>query len=297
MMRVNPHRSRRTAAIAAAIILTGACGPGPSVDSGAAAPLGTAGAIRVLSYNIRYGTADDGENSWPARRELALRVIANERPDVIGIQEALRFQLDEIAAAFPRLAETGVGRDDGDDAGEYSAILFDRERFELLDGDTFWLSDTPEVASATWGNQIPRIVTWARLKDRRTERTLYVYNTHWDHESQPSREGSAALLARRIAARAHPTDRVLITGDFNAGERNPARAILREAGFTDTYRVLHRDAADVGTFHGFEGGRDGEKIDAVLASPGWRTWSAWIVTLNENGRYPSDHYPVMAVVE
>lgn len=255
------------------------------------------GALRVMTYNVRYGTADDGPDAWERRRELALRVISNNRPDVIGVQEALRFQLDEIARAFPRLSEVGVGRDDGDEAGEYSAILYDEDRLELLDSDTFWLSDTPEiVASTSWGNRIPRIVTWARFRDRRTNLTFYVFNTHWDHESQPSRERSAALLLERIAAREHAGEPVLVTGDFNAGESNPAFLALLDGGLTDTFRALHPDAADAGTFHGFEGDRSGEKIDAVLASPGWRVREAWIVTLRDGDRYPSDHFPLMAVV-
>ena len=254
-------------------------------------------ALRVMTYNVRYGTAADGPDAWEHRRELALRVIANHRPDVIGLQESLRFQLDEIAAEFPRLAEVGVGRDDGVAAGEYSAVLYDESRLELLGSDTFWLSDTPgTVASTSWGNRIPRIVTWARFRDRRTNRTFYVFNTHWDHESQPSRERSADLLLERIASREHPDESVLVTGDFNAGESNPAFTALLEGGLNDTFRTLHPDARDVGTFHGFEGDRSGEKIDAVLASPGWRVLEAWIVTLHDGSRYPSDHFPVMAVV-
>lgn len=253
--------------------------------------------LRVMTYNVRYGTADDRADAWERRRELALRVISSNRPDVVGVQEALRFQLDEIAASFPRLGEVGVGRDDGGEAGEYAAILFDEDRLELLGSATFWLSDTPEVvASTSWGNRIPRIVTWARFRDRRTNRTFYAFNTHWDHESQPSRERSAALLLARIAAREHPDDPVLVTGDFNAGESNAAFTALLEGRLNDTFRALHPDASGVGTFHGFEGDRSGEKIDAVLASPGWRVREAWIVTLREGNRYPSDHFPVMAVV-
>jgi len=264
------------------------------------AALGAGGddpSLRVMTYNVRYGTADDGPNAWEHRRELALRVISNNRPDVIGVQEALRFQLDEIAAAFPRLAEVGVGRDDGGEAGEYSAILYDENLLELLGSDTFWLSDTPEVvASRSWGNQIPRIVTWARFRDRQTNQTFYMFNTHWDHESQPSRERSAELLLERIAAREYRGEPVLVTGDFNAGESNAAFTVLLNGGLTDTFRALHPKATDVGTFHGFEGDRSGEKIDAVLASPGWRVREAWIVTLREDGRYPTDHFPVVAVV-
>lgn len=283
-------------ALASLAILAVACAGGQPGDAGvgeAAVP-----DLRVLTYNIRYGTADDGPDSWEHRRELALRVLAEVRPDVVGVQEALRFQLDEIGAAFPRLAEVGVGRDDGDEAGEYAAILYDRTRLELLEEDTFWLSDTPrEIASASWGNSIPRIVTWARFRDRRTRRSFYVFNTHWDHESQASRERSAELLLDRIAGRPSPGDPVLVTGDFNAGERNPAFLALLEGGLTETFRELHPGAPDVGTYHGFAGDRSGEKIDAVLASPGWRTREAWIVTLSEDGRYPSDHFPVAAVVD
>lgn len=281
-------------ALAPLVLLT-ACAGGHSGGVGAGGEAGPD--LRVVSYNVRYGTADDGPDSWEHRRDLALRVIAEVGPDVVGIQEALRFQLDEIAAAFPRLGEVGVGRDDGDEAGEYSAILYDRTRLELLDEDTFWLSDTPlEIASTSWGNSIPRIVTWARFRDRRAGRSFYVFNTHWDHESQPSRERSAELLLERIARRPDPGDPVLVTGDFNAGEENPAFLALLEGGLTDTFRELHPGATDVGTFHGFGGDRNGAKIDAVLASPGWRTRGAWIVTSNEDGRYPSDHFPVAAVV-
>lgn len=173
-------------------------------------------------------------------------MIANNRPDMVGVQEALRFQLDEIAAEFPRLGEVGVGREDGDEAGEYSAILYDEDRLELVGSDTFWLSDAPEVvASTSWGNRIPRIVTWARFRDRRTHRTFYVFNTHWDHESQPSRERSAALLLERIAAREHPDEPVLVTGDFNAGESNPAFTALLEGGRSLSVRPLPGDGRRV----------------------------------------------------
>jgi len=294
--RFTPARDRpmtRTASVAAlALILIGAACAGAPADGVSSEPL------RVMTYNIRYGTADDGPDAWEHRRELALRVITNNRPDVIGVQEALRFQLDEIGAAFPLLAEVGVGRDDGKTSGEYAAILYDEERLELLGSATFWLSDTPEVVGSTsWGNRIPRIVTWARFRDRRARRTFYVFNTHWDHESQPSRERSAVLLLERITAREHASEPVFVTGDFNAGESNPAFVALLDGGLTDTFRALHPEATDVGTFHGFEGDRGGEKIDAVLASSGWGVRKAWIVTLDEGGRYPSDHFPVMAVVD
>jgi endonuclease/exonuclease/phosphatase family metal-dependent hydrolase len=235
---------------------------------------------------------------WPLRRDLLVSVIRDAHPDVLGLQEALRFQLDEIGAALATYREVGVGRDDGIEAGEYSAILFDSTRVALEDSGTFWLSDTPEEPGSTsWGNRITRICTWARLRERDTGAVFYHFNTHWDHQSQPSRERSARLILERIAARGQPGTPVLLTGDFNAGESNPAFRTLVEdtvVSLRDTFRALHPDATGVGTFNGFEGDSDGDKIDAILASPEWRVLDAEIARVNDRGRYPSDHYPVTA---
>jgi len=255
--------------------------------------------VRVMTFNVRFGMADDGDDAWPRRRELVARVVRDFDPAVLGVQEALRFQLDEIEGALPHLGEIGVGRDDGAEEGEYAAILFDRRRLHVLEQGTFWLSDTPEVpGSATWGNDITRLATWARFRDRKTGRTFYAFNTHWDHQSQPSREKSAALMLERIRARGVGADPVIVMGDFNAGEDNPAfQALLTAtADLRYTFREIHPEARDVGTFNGFHGDRGGPKIDAVLASSAWRTLSAAIDTTSAGGRYPSDHFPVTATL-
>lgn len=252
-----------------------------------------------MSYNIRFGTAPDGENRWELRRELAIDVIRDERPHVLGLQEALRFQLDEIGRALPRYAEIGVGRDDGGRAGEYVPILFDSTTLQRIDAGWFWFSDTPETpGSASWGNTIPRIATWARLRDRRNGATFLVFNVHFDHASQPSRERSAHLLLERIARQRSDGAAVIVTGDFNADESNPAfRALVLDSlRLRDTFRLLHPDADSVGTFHGFEGGASGDRIDAVLAGRSWLVDSARIVRTQRAGRFPSDHYPVLAVL-
>ncbi len=251
-----------------------------------------------MSFNIRYGTADDGADSWQFRRDLVFETIRDRDPDLLGIQEALAFQLTELAEALAGYERVGVGRDDGVDAGEFSAVMYRKERFELLDQGTFWFSDTPEVPGSTsWGNTVTRICTWVHLLDRNTGRGLYLYNVHWDHESQPSRERSAELLMKRIESRASPDDPVIVTGDFNAGESNPAFRYLIEQGLADTFRAVHPEAASVGTFNGFRGVVAGEKIDAVLVSDDWRIADAAIVRHNEAGRYPSDHFPVVALVQ
>jgi endonuclease/exonuclease/phosphatase family metal-dependent hydrolase len=258
--------------------------------------------LQVMSFNIRYGTAKDGDNHWSARREMLFDVIRERDADLIGLQEALAFQIDEIQAAVPGYAVVGVGRDDGGKAGEWSAILFKVGRFRVADAGTFWFSDTPEVpASKSWGNNITRICTWARFIDR-DGRGFYHFNLHLDHESQPARERSTALLRQRIDARAFQADPVVVTGDFNVGERNPALTALVSKGttaspFVDTYRVLHPDDTVVGTFTGFKmGNTAGEKIDYVLVQPRTEVTSAEIIRASRNDRYPSDHFPVAATI-
>jgi endonuclease/exonuclease/phosphatase family metal-dependent hydrolase len=252
--------------------------------------------VTVMSFNIRYGTAKDGENEWGRRKEMLFDVVRTQEADIIGLQEALDFQIDEITAAVPAYATVGVGRDDGRARGEFAAILFRKNRFRVAEAGTFWFSDTPTVpASKGWGNNITRICTWARLVDR-DGRAFYVFNVHLDHQSQPSRERSTQLLRERIEARAVAADPVVITGDFNVGEKNPALATLR-GPFLDTFRVLHADEQTVGTFTGFKfGNTAGEKIDYVLVQPGTEVMHADIIRSSREQRYPSDHFPVVARV-
>lgn len=289
--------------------------------------------LRVMTFNIRYGTADDGENSWDKRQQLVYSVLRRHRPDVVGLQEALRFQIDQVRAAVPQYGEIGVGRDDGRTKGEYSAILYRVDRFGVDEAGTFWFSDTPNVpGSIHWGNACTRVCTWARFIDNNSDTAFYLYNVHLDHRSQPSREKSVHLLAERIHSRTRP-DPVVITGDFNAGEDNPAIMYLKgkvairlsPAGggqddarvarapvvFTDSFRQLHASAdpaparsaetsaarlpaAKVGTFNGFKGIRSGDKIDYVFVQPETQVLEAQIVRDSTDGRYPSDHFPVIA---
>jgi|SRR5688572_26040489 len=257
--------------------------------------------LTVMSFNIRYGTANDGENHWKQRREFLLDVTREAGADLIGLQEALDGQIRELLDALPHYAVVGVGRDDGRTRGEYAAILYRRDRFRVSDAGTFWFSDTPEViASRSWGNSITRICTWARFVDR-DGRAFWHYNVHLDHQSQPSRERSAALLAERIAARRVPDEPAIVTGDFNAGETNPAVTRLTApqgdlpAMYVDTFRVRHPDENIAGTFNGFKfGTTTGDKIDYVLVPPGTEVLDAAIIRTSRDDRYPSDHFPVIA---
>lgn len=250
--------------------------------------------LTVMSFNIRYGTASDGDDAWPHRRALLIETIAGRQPDVLGLQEALRFQLDELASALPGYGEIGVGREDGVTAGEYAAILYRRERVTPETTGTFWLSATPEIpGSTTWGNRITRICTWAVFVDGQTGRRFAVANVHLDHESQPSREQAVALVLARLDALA-PGLPVVLLGDFNAGEDNPAVAAVRAAGFTDTYRAVRPEDRFAGTFGAFRGDSTGAKIDYVFVRGPWVVEAADILRRRSGTRDPSDHFPVVA---
>ncbi len=302
----------RVAALVVAVLLAhvvaaAQTAPGATQPLQAAPPPATWEPLTVTSFNIRYGTARDGDNEWPARRALVFDVVRRQDADLIGLQEALDFQIDEIVAAVPMYAVVGVGRDDGERKGEFSAILFRKDRFRVAEAGTFWFSDAPSVpGSTTWGNTITRICTWARFIDLHG-RGFYHFNVHLDHQSQPSRERSTVLLRGRIDTRAVLSDPVIVTGDFNVGEANPALATLTgpttapgqrptlTAPFVDTFRVLHPEVNDAGTFSGFKFGQRGaDKIDYVLVQPGTAVLRAEIDRFSRDDRYPSDHFPVLA---
>ena len=256
--------------------------------------------VQVLSFNIRYGTARDGQNAWPHRRKLVLEVLRKRDWDFVGLQEALRFQLDELEEQLPQLAEVGVGRQDGRAAGEYSAVLFNHRRWAVARCGTFWLSDTPEKPGSTsWGNTIPRIVTWARFIHKRSGQAVWVFNTHFDHASAASRRRSAEALWERLS-RWCGQEPVVVTGDFNAAEDSPEMRYLLSSPvprLLDTFAHLHPRARHTGTFNGFEGRRDGARIDYVLVRGPWRVLEAAIWNQYPGPVFPSDHWPVMAVLE
>jgi len=266
-------------------------------------------ALTVATFNIRYGTARDGDNAWERRRTLCIGVIRTLDADVLGLQEALAFQLDEIRAQLPGYALVGIGRDDGRRGGEHAAILVRSARFAVDRSATVWLSDTPNVpGSRSWGNAITRVCTWVRLIDLKTSSAIWVYNVHLDHQSQESRRRSVEYIAELIAQRPFADEPVIVMGDFNAGEDNAVCRFLRgeiasgggevpPVGLVDSYRAIHPEVTQVGTFNGFADRRDGEKIDHILCSTGIEIIAADIDrTRGDGGRCPSDHDAVWAQV-
>ncbi|MBI1904523.1 MAG: endonuclease/exonuclease/phosphatase family protein [Planctomycetia bacterium] len=262
-----------------------------------------AGELRVMSFNIRYGTAPDGDNAWTKRREMVVRTIADFGPDLLGVQEALDFQIDYLAEKLKGYETLGVGRDDGKSEGEFSSVFYKTERFEKLDGGTFWLSQTPDKpGSKSWDSSLPRVVTWVKLKEKKRNAELHFFNTHFDHRGREARRRGAELLRKRIDALGAKAS-VIVTGDFNCAEDDKPHSILvgkddAAPKLTDSFRRAHPERGqDEATFHGFTGVKRGARIDWILHTADWKTKESAIERREFEGRYPSDHYPVTAVLE
>lgn len=258
--------------------------------------------LHVMTFNIRMdaNAAPGTPDSWADRRPVLARFLDLERPTLLGVQEALYHQVKQVRDDLPGHYDwIGLGREGGG-RGEYMAIYFDARRVEPLDYDHFWLSDTPSViGSASWGNTVVRMVTWVRFRDARTGREFTHVNTHFDHQSENSRQRSAALVRDRIGG-FDPTLPVLLTGDFNtpAGTSESYRILTAEAGLSDTWLTAERRLTPAwGTFPNYRDPVEGaNRIDWVLAGDGVTVLRAAINTYRHDGRYPSDHAPVQALV-
>jgi endonuclease/exonuclease/phosphatase family metal-dependent hydrolase len=263
--------------------------------------------LQVMTFNIRFANKGDGVHDWDHRRPLVSSMIRFHQVDLLGVQEALRSQLDDMVANMPEYDWFGVCRTDGsthpNPDGEFSAILYRKDRFEKLDGNTFWLSPTPDkVGSVGWDAALPRIVTWAKFKDKQNGTIFYHFNTHFDHMGVQARAESAKLILKKIKEIAGYT-KVVLTGDFNCGETEaPFKNI------TDTTAPFHlTDAMAISKIphHGpmatFAGtfqisGLIDHRIDYLFVSMSIEVLRHAVLSDNWNGDLASDHLPVLAEV-
>ncbi len=265
-------------------------------------PLAAEETLRVMSFNLRYGTADDGDNHWDKRKQNLATTIAEFDPDLLGTQETLQFQADFITEHLDQF--TYFGRSRMKTPNEQCGIFYKSERFTWLAGGHFWLSETPEVPeSKSWDSSLPRMASWVLLSDNQqeTSQPILFVNTHFDHRGVEARQQAAELIRQRIAKLRSIANnpRAIVTGDFNtAAGGAPYQALLQgNDQLIDTYRGQHPEPADdEGTFSAFRGTTSGARIDWILASPTFRILSADIERRNFDGRNPSDHFPVTAVL-
>ena len=245
-----------------------------------------------MTFNIRLNLASDGPNAWPHRKEAVSSLIRFHGVDLVGLQEVLPEQLRDLEALLPEFGQFGAGRD-ADFRGEASAILYRKSRFDLLDDETFWLSETGAPGSKGWDAAYPRVVTWGRLRDRATGTTFTHFNTHFDHVGKMARRESARILAAKIAS-----GPVIVTGDFNDVPDSEAYTTLTAAGLRDAFHVTRTPHhGPTSTWNAFKAVEPGRRIDFIFVRGDVEVLRHGILSETIDGvRFPSDHLPVLAEV-
>lgn len=256
-----------------------------------------------MTFNIRYNEPKDGVNAWANRKTKVADVIRFHKADLIGVQEAQNNQLKDLETLLPDFAWRGVGRTDGREDGEYSAIFYRKSRFKLFETETFWLSETPEKAgSKGWDADFPRIVTWAKFEDKNTKKIFYLFNTHFDHRGEKARIESAKLLLARIPKIAGNAPFV-VTGDFNAKEDTNVYKILTGKEDVGAFELLDARYVSINghfggnsTFNSFKELEPDRRIDYIFVGENIKVIEHGILSDRWDGLWASDHLPVLAEI-
>lgn len=248
--------------------------------------------LKVMSYNIRYGDADDGTNSWRFRYPATLEMIEDQKPDVFGVQEALQYQITFIEENCRDYKCVGVGRDNGKKKGEFMSIFWNKKTVSMLKWGTYWLSETPKKPSMGWDAACYRTATWALMKDKKTGKKFYFVNTHLDHVGKEAQKNGLKLIVDKIAEINPDNYPMILTGDFNV---TPDDSVLDEL---DTRMTSARKVAEKtdnkGTYTNW--GKTSKVIDYIYYSGFGRCPEFQTVTKKYAGRrFVSDHDPITAV--
>lgn len=254
------------------------------------------------TFNIRYDNPDDQENNWKFRKDRVATFIQQEKLDIVGMQEVLHNQLEDLKTRLPEYAEVGIGREDGKQQGEYAPIFYRKDRFKLLDSNTFWLSQYPDsVGFIGWDGACTRIATWAKLEEKSTGKIFLAVNTHMDHVGVEARRKGALLIIERIQEIVGNRPAVL-TGDFNVNDASEAYQTLTTNKFVlkDAYKTANVKEGVSYTFHDF--GKipmdEREKIDFIFVTPQIKVNRSWIPKENADGKgLLSDHNPQLATLQ
>ena len=256
--------------------------------------------LRVMTFNIRYNNPGDSANAWPYRKDYVNSQILFHRADIIGVQEALHAQLMDMKAGLSNYRFVGVGRTDGLQKGEYSAIFFDSTRLELLGQATFWLAEqTDKPGLKGWDAAIERVVTWAKFRDRKTKKIFFHFNTHFDHIGKVARRESAKLVLQKVKQIAGSTP-AIITGDFNAMPSDEPIQVIVAADnpdhLTDTKQISKTPHyGPAGTFNAFTSKEiNDQPIDYIFITHGFGVLQHATLSQTWQGRFSSDHFPVFA---
>ncbi len=250
--------------------------------------------LKVMTYNIRYATPQDGENQWALRKHYLAQQIKYHAPDVFGIQEGLLKQVNFLDSAFADFDFVGTGRDDGKTGGEYSAIYFNAKKFDLKHSGQFWLSETPEVPGMGWDAAFKRVCTYVHLTEPSTSKDFWVFNTHFDHLGETARINSVKLIIRKIAELTNSETPVVFMGDLNL-EPNTEGIHELSKRFKDTFNhTLAPPFGPNGTFNGFEFCKPiTQRIDYIFVNENWIVEKYAVLSDSYDMKFPSDHLPVI----
>jgi endonuclease/exonuclease/phosphatase family metal-dependent hydrolase len=253
--------------------------------------------LNIASYNIRYDNPNDAPDTWDKRHPVIINMIKFHEMDIIGIQEGLAHQVYALSEGLSNYGYVGVGRDDGKEKGEFSAIFYNKDKVKVLESNTFWLSEDTSQPNRGWDAQLPRICTWAKFESLATGKQFFVFNTHFDHVGVKARSESATLImnkAKEIAG----NSTVVLTGDFNIDQRNEAyKRLSGSEMFNDSYEVAYMVYANNGTSNGFNNTKSSDRrIDHIFVTNDVKVGKYGILTDTYHNRFPSDHFPVLVRV-
>lgn len=255
-----------------------------------------------MSFNIRYANTNDGINNWDNRKEIVVNLIEEELPDLLGLQEVRGTQLNYLTEELTDYDYFGKSRS-ADPGDEHSPIFYKKEKFKLIESNTFWLSETPEKVSKGWDAEFNRIVTWGKLKHKETGKIIFYFNTHFDHVGEQARLNSSKLLRQQIKAIAGGED-YIVTGDFNIEPGSDYYKYLTSRngelpflGDVSQFSPKTREQI-IGTFNGFDKKNEPTgPIDYIFVKETISVNSYQVIDTLYNGRFPSDHFPVKAGLE
>ncbi|MDM1557458.1 endonuclease/exonuclease/phosphatase family protein [Chryseobacterium indologenes] len=255
---------------------------------------GSAQDLTVMSFNIRLNVASDKENAWPERKQDVADLLTYYHPDYFGVQEALPEQMKDIKNGLKNYDYIGVGRDDGKEKGEFSAIFYDTQRLEVVQSGTFWLSETPEKPSKGWDAALNRICSYAVFKDKKSKKEFLAMNLHFDHIGNVARVKSSELILKKIKELNPKNLPVTVSGDFNLTDDTEPVKILSKNMKDTFYHSETKHYGPVGTFTAFNINEVAkERIDYIFTN-GFKIKShRHINDRRENLLYPSDHFPVI----
>ena len=251
--------------------------------------------MKVGTYNIRYDNPKDTGNLWVSRAPVVVELLRFHEFDIFGTQEGLKNQLDDISNGLPQYTRYGIGRNDGKDQGEHSAIYFKKDKFDLLNKGDFWLSETPDKPSLGWDAKCcNRICSWIYLRDKKSGKNFYFFNAHFDHQGIEARKESSKLVLQRIKEIAG-LQPVIFTGDLNGAHQSEWYQTIATSGILkDAYKEVAHPYAVNASFNSFGKvhGRT-EIIDHVFTSQHFTIQKWGLLTDTYHGKFPSDHFPVM----